>query len=372
MDTTALFENHQHNIKFIKNLEEQEQKTLIDLLHSVDFMCEEEIPLVLYKYIFEMDAKILLEKFENCWIEDELKSLIEWWQMDSFRRQIHAAQHGHLQRLIYLKKNHQLKLIPCIFRKAVIHLSIVKWLHEQKCPWNHSVFSEACKVGNLETIQWLYHHGCPFNEDALNMAIQCNDMKIIHWIYSTFKIELVEKYFLTAIKRGDKEIVQWLLDMGCPYSFYWAVYNNCVSGSLKVLELLMSLNPNSVLNYNFFAKLAVEHGTIFAIQYFHQHKNIKLYPSYCTHAIHNNKLTMLKWLKDNGCAWNKKFCMDIAKGNFQYDIEKYITSYKSPTTKSYKYMTLVQLKQFCVDRNLDTKGKKADLIKRLEDNSIKN
>lgn len=381
MDTTALFENHQQNIKFIKNLEEQEQKTLIDLLHSVDFMCEEEIPLSLYKYIFEFDTKVLLEKFQNCWIEDELKSLIEWWQMDSLRRQCHAAQHGNLQRLIYLKKIHQLKLIPCLFRKAVVHLSIVKWLHEQKCPWNYSVFIEACKVGNLETIQWLYHAACPFNEDALLIAIQCNDLKVIHWIHSTFEIELTEKYFLTAIKRGDKEIVQWLLDLGCPYSYYWAIHNNCISGSLEVLELLMTLNQSNVdgvtlsvgqLNYNYFAKLAIEHGTIFAIQHFKKVKNIKLYPSFCTHAIYYNKLPMLQWLKENGCAWNKKSCIDVAKYNCHYEIVNWITNYKPSTKKSYKYMTLAQLRQVCVDKNLDTKGKKADLIKRLEDTSTKN
>ena len=39
----------------------------------------------------------------------------------------------------------------------------MKWLFENKCPWNINTFMTAVKRGNLENIKWLEDNGCPKN-----------------------------------------------------------------------------------------------------------------------------------------------------------------------------------------------------------------
>lgn len=41
---------------------------------------------------------------------------------------------------------------------------IMKWLHENGCPWEWCTFRAAVEHGNLDNMKWLRENGCPWNE----------------------------------------------------------------------------------------------------------------------------------------------------------------------------------------------------------------
>ena len=43
------------------------------------------------------------------------------------------------------------------------NLQKMKWLYDNKCPWNCYTFPNAAQNGNLENMNWLRENGCPTN-----------------------------------------------------------------------------------------------------------------------------------------------------------------------------------------------------------------
>jgi hypothetical protein len=50
------------------------------------------------------------------------------------------------------------------------NLEILKWAHENGCPWDDSTPNNAAITGKLESLEWLHENECPFNEDACRHA----------------------------------------------------------------------------------------------------------------------------------------------------------------------------------------------------------
>lgn len=44
------------------------------------------------------------------------------------------------------------------------NLVCMKWLHDNGCPWDESVFSAS--TGNLEIMKWLKNNKCSWDEDT--------------------------------------------------------------------------------------------------------------------------------------------------------------------------------------------------------------
>ena len=45
-------------------------------------------------------------------------------------------------------------------------LKLLKWLHENGCPWDSSTCASAAKKGNLELLKWLRQNGCPWDSST--------------------------------------------------------------------------------------------------------------------------------------------------------------------------------------------------------------
>ena len=73
-----------------------------------------------------------------------------------------AAKSGHLRCLKYLHEN-RCSSDKSIWIVAVEkgHLDVLKYLHENGCPWHEWGCERAAKYGHLDCLQYLHENGCP-------------------------------------------------------------------------------------------------------------------------------------------------------------------------------------------------------------------
>ncbi|KAL6075282.1 Ankyrin repeat domain containing protein [Balamuthia mandrillaris] len=78
--------------------------------------------------------------------------------------------------------------VSCAIAASNGNLEMLKWLHEQGCPWDASTFDRAAVSGDLEVAKWMHAQGCPWE------ASTCN----------------------TAAKEGHLDFLKWARENGCP------------------------------------------------------------------------------------------------------------------------------------------------------------
>jgi hypothetical protein len=116
------------------------------------------------KYLIEHQylAKEDLVFFKNAVIKGNLgmmKLLFEngfEYPKDIFN---YAADRGDLEVMKCLLKNN----FPFYnaFELSIDNLDNIKWLHENKCPFNKNILSKVIKLGNIDVIEWMLEKKFP-------------------------------------------------------------------------------------------------------------------------------------------------------------------------------------------------------------------
>ena len=358
---------YKKNYDFILMLQSVDTTKILEMLHTMDFLAVEKIPLFFYKYIFDLKKEQVENYFsENHWIRNEILSILDWWHLDTLSKNIDSARNGNLDRLVYTFQNNQCKMRPILFRNAIQHLHIMKWLKEHDCPWDSLVIYEACKHGNLENMKWLVENGCPYESTSLlKAAILHGNKENIYWVYNLDEnLELSEEILLSAIRRGDLEIIKWLSCLHFDYSTYWIFYEVASIGSKEIMKFFEGLHPNEYNVYTMFT-IAIQSGNIEITEYLLKEKNLKLRASYCLIAVQFEQLKMLKWLKNNACKWEKSRCLQLAKNIGNLEMIEWITDFTSKDLTLLSNHTVTQLKQLCKEKKLKVTGNKKELLQRL-------
>ena len=66
------------------------------------------------------------------------------------------------------------------------HLEVLKYLHQNGCPWNEDACLEAAECGHFEILKYLLQNGCPWNEEAcLEAAKRNGHLKVVKWFTTT-------------------------------------------------------------------------------------------------------------------------------------------------------------------------------------------
>ena len=101
-------------------------------------------------------------------------------------------------------------------------LEIMKYLHDNKCPWSEAVCQMAAQQGSLECLKYAHENGCPWNATTVNAsASNCED------IYNNYIIDKEHDFF---------SCLKYAVENGCPFdneTFEYAIGENI--DSLKYL-----------------------------------------------------------------------------------------------------------------------------------------
>lgn len=135
-------------------------------------------------------------------------------------------------------KNHSLT-IRCISWAAFSgKLDIVKYLHEQGCPWNGCVLNDSCFNGHLEVTKYLYKNGCPVRRKALTYTITRGYLSTLKYLYeSLIEYHWDDSYLSEAALCGNVEIIKYLHNNNFPWNNDIMI-NAVMSGKLDAIKYL--------------------------------------------------------------------------------------------------------------------------------------
>lgn len=95
----------------------------------------------------------------------------------------------------------------------------------------------ACVHGHLEVVKWLKENGCPPGNNLVFWAIRGGHLELVKWLILNDTHLLDEWDLICAIDNDRPEIMEWLVENGCPL-VPWAIASAAQQGSLDVIKYL--------------------------------------------------------------------------------------------------------------------------------------
>ena len=59
---------------------------------------------------------------------------------------------------------------------------MLKYAHENGCPWNEWTFVDAAERGDLEMLKYAHEHGCPWHERAYSEAAERGHDEVVKYL----------------------------------------------------------------------------------------------------------------------------------------------------------------------------------------------
>ena len=102
----------------------------------------------------------------------------------TMRTAMNAAEQGNLDVIKYLHENGCPWDEETCWRAAQAgHLDVLKYAHENACPWNWLTCTKAAAGDHLHVLKYAHEHGCPWNRaQCLQYAIHNRHHHVIAWI----------------------------------------------------------------------------------------------------------------------------------------------------------------------------------------------
>ena len=79
---------------------------------------------------------------------------------------------------------------------------MLKYAHENQCPWNWHTCEAAAEYGHLEVLKYAHENGCPLDQiDCRSYAEKEGHQEVLHFLDSLVEenSRVVDKYFAEAI-----------------------------------------------------------------------------------------------------------------------------------------------------------------------------
>jgi len=161
------------------------------------------------------------------------------------------------------------------------HLEILKYLHDNNCPWDECAC--AAGSGHFEILEYLHNNSCPWDERACALAAA----------------------------NGHFEILKYLHNNNCPWD-KWACEYAAGNGHFEILEYLHTNGcpcKHKKYNFDFFNHLSItnvkdDECYICKSNYAESNEDIYIFPCHRSHIYHKSCYT--KWVetcKKNECVF---------------------------------------------------------------------
>lgn len=104
-------------------------------------------------------------------------------------------------------------------------LECLQYLRDHGCLWDEECPKEAARNGNAEILQYCLENGCPYNDDLLEDAAASSSyeaLDCVQYLVEQQNITMDEgsAVFATAFGNAQSDLMNYLLDSGCPYQYY--------------------------------------------------------------------------------------------------------------------------------------------------------
>jgi hypothetical protein len=150
--------------------------------------------------------------------------------------------------------------MTCANAMRFLHFKLLKWLHEQGCPWDEETFRYAACCGSIEVLEWLYQNNCPWDSETFGFAAEL----------------------------GTLDVMKWLHERGCPWN------------DTAYSDVLINQNAGNLASH------------LEMVQWLHE-IGCPLNEDACTTAAMIGNLEILKWLREQGCPWDRERILRYAR-----------------------------------------------------------
>ncbi len=92
-----------------------------------------------------------------------------------------ASQYGHIESLEFCKD--QWDVYTMMPAASSGHLHVIRYLHENGCPWNGNSIIDASHGGHLHILRYLHENGCPWSPVATRVAAQYGHLECLQYLH---------------------------------------------------------------------------------------------------------------------------------------------------------------------------------------------
>ena len=211
------------------------------------------------------------------------------------------------------------------------HIHCLKYAHDNGCPWDELTIYKAIQNNNFGCLEYACENGCPTDEDTINEACKNNDIRILKYLHEIMNLKFDDlSATLCCLKDGKRECLEYAHENGSKIThntFSLAIENNLFE-SIKFLV-------ENIYDYELYTGInAAKYCDLDCVKYLHKNDILLLDEATTCFAVQNKKISVIKYLIDQGCPW---VSMDIMKHIIKYDklvfLKYFIKKYSISITK---------------------------------------
>lgn len=167
------------------------------------------------------------------------------------------------------------KFLRACIRRNYMHIILWAMTMKPNYKWNEQAFVFGIKYNRLEILKWLNEQKCPWDEKTCDKAAYRGHLDIIRWALEDQKFKCSTLWCRIAAEQGKIHIVQWAHEKGYidPTNTYYLCTWIATGGNLELL------------------KWACATG-------------YPLNRTVCRNAAQFGRLEILKWAIEQGCHWH--------------------------------------------------------------------
>jgi hypothetical protein len=133
-----------------------------------------------------------------------------------YKSYIGALLNDNICVMNWLKEN------GCALNKKIwIYASVekskcLKWLKDNKCPWDSDICETISNDDDFEYLKWLISNGCPLSGNECYSAAVSNRIDVLKWLRSKNCV-WDESVCAVAAELGHLKLLKWLRKNNCPW-----------------------------------------------------------------------------------------------------------------------------------------------------------
>ena len=129
-----------------------------------------------------------------------------------------AAEHGSLDVLKYLHENGcPWDEDTCYLAACAGNLDVLKYARENGCPWDARTCSGAAEGGHLDVLEYAHAQGCPWDEPTSREAAAAGHLDVLKYAQKR-GCPCDERACFEAAEGGHLDALKYLRRQGCPWN----------------------------------------------------------------------------------------------------------------------------------------------------------
>jgi hypothetical protein len=184
-------------------------------------------------------------------------------------------------------------------------LQILRYLHENGCPWDAvDVCSAGAASGHLDIVRYMHEQGCTLDTTLSRAAARGGHLSIVRYLHEHGRAwdAAVSLY---AVQGGHLSVLRYLDDHGCPNNGVAACNAAARGGHIDTLRYMHERNrPWDAVRA---CELAAASGSVDIIKDVVEQDNLVFTAGQLTSMLNaagsHDQLETAQWLRDQGAQW---------------------------------------------------------------------